>query len=105
MLEGKVIIPRQFLLAIQWHLGWVRVRLGLLMVCHVRIWAGEALNLVRLSLVLSLGLMLVLGVVLGLVSREPVILKEVALLRLPLVGMGNRIWVVVQATTSRSAKG
>lgn len=106
-LEAKVIIPCQFLLAIQRYLGRVRVRLRLLMACDVRTWPGKALDLIWLTLVLGLGLMLVLGVVLGLglVRWVPILLQEVVFLRLPLVGMANRIRVVVQTTTSRSAKG
>lgn len=36
------------------------------MACNMRIWPGEALYLIWLTLVLGLGLLLVLGVVLGL---------------------------------------
>lgn len=77
------------------------------MACDVRIWPGVAWDLIWLTLVLGLGLMLVLGVVLWLwlVRWVPIILHEMAILRLPLVGMANRIGVVVQTTTSRSAKG
>lgn len=89
VLEGKVIIPCQFLLAVQRYLGRVRVRLSLLMACNVWIWAGEALDLICLTLILGLGWLLVLGVVLGLVRCEPIILQVVTFLGLPLVGWGN----------------
>lgn len=89
VLKGKVIIPCQVLLAIQRYLGRVRVRLGLLMAGDVRIWPGEALDLICWTLVLGLRWLLVLGVVLGLVRCEPIILQVVTFLGLPLVGWGN----------------
>lgn len=73
------------------------------MVC-VRVWGPETLDLIWLLLVLGLRLV-VLRVVLGLIRLESILLHIMAVLWLPLVGMRNRIRVVVQATACGSAKG